>query len=143
VADERLTIRGAAARFGVSESAIRKRIDRGTLRHDKGSDGRIYVYVDTVADAVADTSTTPESNALISQLRDEIQYLREENRRKDEIIMQQAITMRSLTPPPEPTEAPSEPREPPETATQEEAEPPRPGGGQGGAQRPWWRRWFG
>jgi hypothetical protein len=49
----------------------------------------------------------PNSNALISQLRDEVAYLRDENRRKDEIIMQQATTMRQLTaaPPQEPSEA--------------------------------------
>jgi len=37
----------------------------------------------------------PNSNALISQLRDEVAYLRDENRRKDDIIMQQAMTMRN------------------------------------------------
>ena len=49
----------------------------------------------------------PNSNALISQLRDEVAYLRDENRRKDEIIMQQAMTMRQLTAarPQEPSEA--------------------------------------
>ncbi|HEX5911561.1 MAG TPA: hypothetical protein VFY54_00365, partial [Rubrobacter sp.] len=49
----------------------------------------------------------PNSNALISQLRDEVAYLRDENRRKDEIIMQQAMTMRQLTaaPPQERSEA--------------------------------------
>jgi hypothetical protein len=135
VADERVTIREAAVRLAVSESAIRKRIDRGTLRHEKGSDGRVYVYVDTVADDVTDTPTTHESSALISQLKDEVQYLREENRRKDEIIMQQAMTMRALSSPPEPPESP-------ETATVEETEH-HPGGVQEGAQRPWWRRLFG
>jgi hypothetical protein len=56
----------------------------------------------------------PNSNALISQLRDEVAYLRDENRRKDEIIMQQATTMRQLTaaPPQEPSEA----RESPESS---------------------------
>jgi hypothetical protein len=56
----------------------------------------------------------PNSNALISQLRDEVAYLRDENRRKDEIIMQQAMTMRQLTaaPPQEPSEA----REAPESS---------------------------
>src|SRR5215213_300672 len=49
----------------------------------------------------------PNSNALISQLRDEVAYLRDENRRKDDIIMQQAMTMRQLTaaPPQERSEA--------------------------------------
>ena len=44
VADERLTLREAALHLGVSESAIRKRVERGTLRSDKGPDGRRYVY---------------------------------------------------------------------------------------------------
>ena len=69
VTDTRLTLRQAAAALGVSESAIRKRVERGTLRSDKGADGRRYVYVDTVADAVADegedTSVTREHDALI------------------------------------------------------------------------------
>jgi len=58
VADERLTLRQAAARLGVSESAIRKRVERGSLRSDKGPDGRRYVYLDPGASAsfaVADT----------------------------------------------------------------------------------------
>lgn len=49
----------------------------------------MYVYLDEGVD--------PNSNALISQLREEVSYLRDENRRKDEIIMQQAMTMRQIT----------------------------------------------
>ena len=85
---DRLTIQEAARRLGVSEGAIRKRVARGTLEHHKDEDGRIYVYLDAGVDEGAD----PNSNALISQLRDEVAYLRDENRRKDEIIMQQAMT---------------------------------------------------
>ena len=56
--------------------------------------------------------------ALISQLRDEVAYLRHENRRKDEIIMQQAMTMRQLTAAPsqEATEAAETVEEAPEGA---------------------------
>ena len=66
-------------------------------------------------------------------------YLCEENRRKDEIIMQQAVTVRQLTVPQEPRESPTEPAEGPEgseprPATEGPPEPP---------QRSWWRRWFG
>ena len=71
--DTRLTLRQAAAALGVSESAIRKRVARGTLRSDKGQDGRRYVYLDTVADTVtdqrADASAPHERDALISELR--------------------------------------------------------------------------
>src|SRR5215217_8803272 len=80
----------------------------------------------------------PNSNALISQLRDEVAYLRDENRRKDEIIMQQAMTMRQLTA--APPQEPSETRESPQTVDEEpERAEPRPDAS--GAQEPAWRRW--
>jgi hypothetical protein len=108
---DRLTIQEAARALGVSEGAVRKRVTRGTLKHEKEDDGRVYVYVDMGdrrgVDDGQDEGVDPNSNALISQLRDEVAYLRDENRRKDEIIMQQAMTMRQLTAaePQEPTEA--------------------------------------
>ena len=80
--DERLTLRQAAARLGVSESAIRKRVERGTLRSHKGPDGRRYVYLDPVADTTADKwadkSATGEPGALISELRAHNDTLREQ-----------------------------------------------------------------
>src|ERR671921_1171724 len=104
---DRLTIQEAARRLGVSEGAVRKRVTRGTLQHDKAEDGRVYVYLDAGVDSGVDEGVDPNSNVLISQLRDEVAYLRDENRRKDEIIMQQAMTMRQLTAaqPQEPSEA--------------------------------------
>jgi hypothetical protein len=102
----RLTIQEAARQLGISEGAVRKRVTRGTLEHQKDEDGRVYVYLDAGADDGVDVGADPNSNALISQLRDEVAYLRDENRRKDEIIMQQAMTMRQLSaaPPQEPSE---------------------------------------
>src|SRR5215212_3883283 len=98
---DRLTIQEAARRLGVSEGAVRKRVTRGTLEHEKEDDGRIYIYLDAGdrrgVDIGQDTGVDPNNDALISQLRDEVAYLRDENRRKDEIIMQQAMTMRQLT----------------------------------------------
>jgi hypothetical protein len=111
---DRLTIQEAARRLGISEGAVRKRVTRGSLEHDKEDDGRVYVYLDAGVGNGVDEGVDPNSNALISQLRDEVAYLRDENRRKDEIIMQQAMTMRQLTaaPPQEPSEA----RESPESS---------------------------
>jgi excisionase family DNA binding protein len=111
---DRLTIQEAARRLEVSEGAVRKRVTRGTLEHHKDEDGRIYVYLDAGVDSGVDEGVGPNSNALISQLRDEVAYLRDENRRKDEIIMQQAMTMRQLTA--APTQEPSEARESPESS---------------------------
>jgi hypothetical protein len=142
---DRLTIQEAARALGISEGAVRKRVTRGTLQHEKEDDGRVYVYVDTGdrrrIDDRQDEGVDPNSNALISQLRDEVAYLREENRRKDEIIMQQAMTMRQLSAaqPQEPTEAAETVEEEPERAE------PRPdaSGAQEGVQKPWWRRVLG
>jgi hypothetical protein len=75
-------LRQAAARLGVSESAIRKRVERGTLPSDKGPDGRRYVYLDSGADNMsdkgADESSTHEPDALISELRTHNDTLREQ-----------------------------------------------------------------
>jgi hypothetical protein len=153
---ERLTIQEAARRLGVSEGAIRKRVARDTLAHDKAPDGRVYVYLDAGGtrgvDAGQDEGVHPESSALISQLRDEISYLRDENRRKDEIIMQQALTVRQLAASPstedhqEASEAPESSGEPSNTAeprstTEEQQEPNS--RLQEEEQRSWWRRFFG
>ena len=115
---DRLTIQEAARRLGISEGAVRKRVTRKTLKHDKEDDGRVYVYLDAKGrrgvDDGQDEGVDPNSNALISQLRDEVTYLRDENRRKDEIIMQQAMTMRQLSAPPS-----QEPSEDTETVEEE------------------------
>jgi DNA-binding Lrp family transcriptional regulator len=142
---DRLTIQEAASALGISEGAVRKRVTRGTLQHEKEQDGRIYVYLDAGVrrgvDDGQDEGVDPNNNALISQLRDEVAYLREENRRKDEIIMQQAMTMRQLSA--------ASPQEPPEAAETVEEEPERAephsatGEAQEGVRRPWWRRMFG
>jgi hypothetical protein len=143
---DRLTIQEAARRLGISEGAVRKRVTRDTLRHEKDDDGRVHVYLDVGGrrgvDTGQDTGVDPNSNALISQLRDEVAYLRDENRRKDEIIMQQAMTMRQLS-----SASPQEDSEAAKTVEDEpESAEPRPatGGAQEGAERrPWWRRMFG
>jgi hypothetical protein len=65
-------------------------------------------------------------------------------RRQQEIIAQQAVTMRQLTA--ASPERPPDERESAETVEEEpERAEPRPGTSeaQEGVQRPWWRRWFG
>jgi len=148
VADERLTLRQAAARLGVSESAIRKRVERGTLRSDKGPDGRRYVYLDSVADSVADTgadaSATPERNALISEmhahnetLREQLEAERQAHAEARRLLAAALERIPALEPPPEAPESPDTPSEPaPGSRT-----PPEP---QTAPERVrWWRRMFG
>jgi hypothetical protein len=97
---DRLTIQEAARRLGISEGAVRKRMTRKTLRHEKDDDGRVYVYVDAGGtqgvDVGQDEGVDPNSNALISRLESEVAFLRGQVQRQQEIIAQQAVTMRQL-----------------------------------------------
>src|SRR5438270_12115797 len=119
---DRLSVTEAAAALGVTQAAVYKRIQRGTIEHDKDSEGRVFVYLD-LSDIQADKSTDAsmeESNRheLIGELRAHNEYLRreaeawrEESRRKDTIIMSLTQRIPELEPA-------REPRESPETASQ-------------------------
>jgi excisionase family DNA binding protein len=107
---DRLTIQEAAQRLGVSEGAVRKRVTRGTLPHDKAPDGRVFVYLDEGdrrgVDGGQGEGVDPHNAALISRLEGEVEFLRDQVRRQQEIIAQQAVTMRQLSAPSE--EAPGD-----------------------------------
>ena len=98
---DRLTIQEAARRLGISEGAVRKRVTRGRLKHDKEDDGRVYVYLDAGGvqgiDAGQDKGVDPNSSALISRLESEVAFLRDQVQRQQEVIAQQAVSMRQLT----------------------------------------------
>src|SRR5919199_3053623 len=101
----RVTISEAAARLGVTEGAIRKRIQRGSLLKEQREDGRVYVYLPLSHDPSYEQSRseprhTPDPrDELILQLRGEVEAWREESRRKDTIIMNMTETMKALSPP--------------------------------------------
>src|SRR5215212_8410867 len=106
---DRVTVPEAAARLGMSENALRKRIQRGTIEHDKDEDGRVFVYLapempptmPDQADDQADSQVTNQAgdhvadqHRLIERLENEVEYLRrevedwkDESRRKDAILM--------------------------------------------------------
>src|SRR5215204_4378515 len=116
---ERLTIQEAAHRLGVSESAVRKRIKRGTLQREKTEDGRVLVYMEPSVPG-AEEVRTPEREALISEMQQrlallerELEVRTEEIRRRDTIIMNMTEAMKALNPP-APEES-SEARESPES----------------------------
>lgn len=135
---DRLTIQEAARRLGISEGAVRKRVNRDSLRSEKEDDGRVYVYLDKRdtrgVDGGQDEGVDPNSNALISRLEGEVEFLRDQVRRQQEIIAQQAVTMRQLS-------APTEPPEEPVEAEQGEEPPTSAEGSETATQRPWWRFW--
>jgi hypothetical protein len=127
---QRLNAREAAEALGISVDAVRMRVRRGTLEAERDANGRLHVWVDT-------DDPQPDSRALISQLRDEIAYLREESRRKDHII---AGLVERLPPQ---LEAPSEPREAPTVTTEGASSSGVPPEREAPSERPWWRRVFG
>ena len=142
---ERLTIQEAAHRLGVSESAIRKCIKRGTLKREKTEDGRVLVYMESTSAPGTEEVRPPERDVLISEMQDRLAFLErelevraEEIRRRDTIIMNMTEAMKALSPPAQ--EAPSEARESPQTV-EEEPERAEPHPATGGAQEPAWRRW--
>ena len=101
---ERVTVAEAASRLGVKEQAVRKRIARGTLPHDKADDGRVYVYVDAEPEDEVQGNTTRGDaylDALVESLQDQNRFLREELARKDAILMNMTQTMRQITAPSE------------------------------------------
>lgn len=136
---DRVTIQEAARRLGISEGAVRKRVTRKSLEHDKADDGRVFVYLDKGdtrgVDDGQDGGVDPNSTALISRLEGEVEFLRDQVRRQQEIIAQQAVTMRQLS-------APSEMPEEPVEAEQGKEPPTKAEGPQTGTRRPWWRRMF-
>lgn len=145
-AERRVHLSEAAALLGVSKDAVRMRVKRGTLRSEKGADGRVYVWVNgnPIADPHADLddvhpgSQAEAWRALINELRDRVRSLEESNRENRRIIA--ALTSRIPA-----IDAPSDERESRETVEEPERAEPRPDRVevQEGVQRPWWRKLFG
>jgi hypothetical protein len=144
---DRLTVAQAADALSISQDAVRKRIARGTIPHDRDDSGRVYVYLQpsetvhkTDQDNIQDDVTKTVQDSYVRSLEDQIAFLRRELERKDAILLNLTERIPQL-------EAPSEPRESPQTAQEEpqRAEPrPATGDAQESVQRrPWWQRWFG
>ena len=143
---DRLTVAQAADALNISQDAVRKRIARGTIPHDRDETGRVHVYLSpsetvhkTVQDTGQDDATKTVQDAYIRSLEDQIAFLRRELERKDTILLNLTERIPEL-------EAPSDARESPETVEEEpERAERRPTTveSQENVQRPWWRRVFG
>lgn len=144
---DRVTVPEAAEMMGVTQSAVRKRVQRGTIAWDKDGEGRVYVYVDssetspeTRGDKTQDAVTGQSRDELLEVYKDQVEFLRRELERKDTIIMSLAQRIPEL-------EAVSEPSGARETASEEPYSTHAPPEGQGQhhpVERPsWWRKFFG
>jgi hypothetical protein len=138
----RYSVAGAAEALGISQAAVRARIHRGTLKTER-ENGTVYVWVDVEQYAEQHANDAPEVADVLREqngdLREQIEFLRDELRRKDTIIMAMTQRIPELEPAQERAEAP-------ETTTEQpgRVEPHlSSGGAHEGAQRPWWRRMFG
>jgi excisionase family DNA binding protein len=149
-AQDRVTIQEAAQRLGVKEDAIRKRIQRGTLRHEKTQEGRVFVWLDAAPDATQDaaqdTYRDASQDALLSAkdetiaaLREQLAQANERDRENRRIIAALTSRIPAIEAPPGERESPAPgadvgARAEPQSATGEDQEP---------AWRRWRRRWFG
>ncbi len=139
-----VTVYEAAGVLGITVDAIRKRIQRGTIPHERTEDGRVYVLLDassTVQDTDKDEYQT-QRNALVESLEEQVEYLKgvlatrdEEIRRRDHIIAGLVERVPAL-------EASPEPRGGHETAAEGRGEGEGHDTRQEGLRRPWWRRMF-
>ena len=154
----RLTVAEASQILGVTVEAVRGRIKRGTLEHERDS-GTVYVLLDVDQpptghqpdeDQPTDQARPVAHEQLANELRNRIRYLerqveeeREARRRADTLLAQLMQRIPELEAPGSSSEA----RESPQTVEEEtERAEPRSaiGGTQEGVQRlSWWRRIIG
>jgi excisionase family DNA binding protein len=116
----RVPLREAAQLLGVSKDAVRQRIRRGTIRSEKGEDGRVYVFLDSSLDDVHEHDRGQRDHPhvdLVDELRDRVRFLERELERKDAILLNMTEAMKAIAPPaqeeapPPPTDAPVDERE--------------------------------
>src|SRR5215211_7845945 len=146
----RLSVAEAADALGITVDAVRSRIKRGTMEHERKG-GRVYVLLgadeprlghDQDTDQGGDQGTTaPEDRTaeLIATLREQLQAERQAHAEARRLLAAALERIPAI-------EAPQEASETSETVEEEpdRAEPrPAPGEAQEGVQKPWWRRVFG
>ena len=168
--DNRATVAQAAQLLGITEGAVRKRVERGKLAADRTPDGRLIIYLDaTTTDKTHDTThdrpRQSRGDRYTRSLEEQVEYLRgqlDQERNASAELRQivagltqanaeQARTIREIE---APTSEAQEATEDAETV-EEEPESTEPRSGTRGSQeaterterstqpRPWWRRVIG
>src|SRR4028118_1299376 len=77
VTGRRVTTREAAEALGISVEAVRKRIERDQLKHER-VDNRVYVYLDEERTKSGLDVEGKGAGALVESLQDQVSYLREQ-----------------------------------------------------------------
>src|SRR5687768_5073238 len=146
----RLSVAEAADALGVTVDAVRSRIKRGTIAHERKG-GRVYVLLgddesrpghdlgDDQASAQGARESEDRTAELIATLREQLQAERQAHAEARRIIAGLVERIPAIEAPQEASEASETVEEEPERAE------PRPDKveSQETVQRPWWRRLFG
>ena len=148
----RVSVQEAAEHLGTTVDAIRKRVQRDTIAHEKDADGRVWILLDADRTRHATDQDTAgrrqddESGPLISEMRGRIEDLREQLEAERQAHAEARRIIAGLVERIPAIEASQEVSEAAKTVEEqpERAEPhPDAPGAQEGEQRPWWRRIFG
>jgi hypothetical protein len=143
---QRLTLPEAATVLGVTVDAVRGRVRRGTIDHERDETGKVYVWVDaTEADRRRPSPNVGgpslDQSELVEVLKAQLEAEREANRENRRIIaglIQRVPELEAPRDEPHDPETDAETREgtdtPPDREDRETATS-RP--------RSWWRRFFG
>jgi hypothetical protein len=115
----------AAEVMGVTVDAIRKRISRGAIPHERDEDGRVWVLLDADQDSTSKVQDTDQlrsdKEALISEMRDRIasleRQLEQERQANSEYRRLLAAALERIPPQ---LEAPQEARESPQTGEEQQ-----------------------
>jgi signal peptidase I len=98
----RMTVTEAARALGISESAVRKRVKRGMLEHERTPDGRLIVYLNSAAtsamsrERVPDESHDDKTERYVRSLEDRVGYLRDELDREREANRENSLIFTRL-----------------------------------------------
>jgi hypothetical protein len=163
VVKKRLDTKQAAQILGISSDAVHKRVRRGALASEKGTDGRVYVWIDVPDEHLENLDDGPDNvytndsrehvensprdrDRLIESMQDQIEYLRQQldkereaNRENRRLL---AAALERIPELPLPPDNPSDARESPVTASEEPSRGEAPDEREEPKKRPWWRRLF-
>lgn len=151
---ERVSVPQAADHLGTTVDAIRKRVQRETIPHERDHDGRVWILLDTgrprqdTAGHRHDTDQPQsDASALISEMRGRIEDLQTQLEAERQAHSEaRTLLLRALERIPPAIEPPRETTEAPETVEEEQQRAaPRsssPSPQTAPQRRPWWRRVF-
>jgi hypothetical protein len=139
-----VTIREAAQALGITEPAVRQRLQRRTLKSYR-ADGRVYVILPNGADHATEhngvshgvsSDVTAALHALVDQLKSENTLIREQLTIKDRQITELHVLLQTAQ-----RQLPAGPMDTPTVENEPHRSTEDPIRVRAHPQRPWWRFW--